>query len=280
MSRGLTGRPAWHEIADRVFVRRYPVLDVNTTLVLGDEAALVVDTLSTPSQARELVDDIRRITPHPWLVVNTHHHFDHTYGNQVFAEQPGCAIWAHSAAADRIRAMTERTLGEIHDAYADSEPELAAEVLDVEITAPNCTVADAATLSLSGRKVELRYLGPGHTAGDLVVCVPDADVVIAGDLIEEGGPPTFEDAFPLEWPHTVERLLQLVTGPVVPGHGAVVDRDFVAAQHEELSRLAWLIRESHADGADPRKVASQAPFGRATALVAVTRGYAELAGRL
>jgi glyoxylase-like metal-dependent hydrolase (beta-lactamase superfamily II) len=88
--------------------------------------------------------------------------------------------------------------------------------------------------------VSLRHLGRGHTGADLVVAVDD--VLFAGDLVEEGAPPAMEDSFPLEWPDTVTALLELVRGPVVPGHGAVVDAAFVTAQRDELARLArWLI---------------------------------------
>jgi glyoxylase-like metal-dependent hydrolase (beta-lactamase superfamily II) len=87
--------------------------------------------------------------------------------------------------------------------------------------------------------VRLRHHGRGHTGADLVVAVDD--VVFAGDLVEEGAPPAMDDAFPLEWPSTLTALLDLVRGPVVPGHGAVVDAAFVAAQRDELALLArWL----------------------------------------
>jgi glyoxylase-like metal-dependent hydrolase (beta-lactamase superfamily II) len=139
----------------------------------------------------------------------------------------------------------------------------------------------AATLRIGGRVVVLRHLGRGHTAGDLVVQVPDADLLLAGDLVEQSGPPAFGDSFPLEWPETVAGLLHLA-GPgtiVVPGHGRPVDREFVAAQHRDLATLAWLIRDGDADGAPAEAVAAKAPFGPAVALAAVRRGYAELAGR-
>jgi glyoxylase-like metal-dependent hydrolase (beta-lactamase superfamily II) len=266
---------SWREIADRVYVLRYPVLDVNATLVVGDDLALIVDTLSTPSQAAELADSVRAVTSLPWLVVNTHHHFDHAYGNQVF----GGDIFAHEEAAAMLRSDPGRQLRQVYEEYADSAPELAAELLDVTIVPPNRTVRDATTLDLGGRPVALRHFGRGHTAGDLVVQVPDAATVITGDLVEQGGPPGFEDSYPLEWPHTTAELLHLATGPVVPGHGAVVDRDFVATQHDELTRLAWLIRDGHADGAPVEQVARQAPFGPDAARIAVRRGYAELSGR-
>jgi glyoxylase-like metal-dependent hydrolase (beta-lactamase superfamily II) len=110
------------------------------------------------------------------------------------------------------------------------------------------------------------------------VHVPDADVLIAGDLVEESGPPSFGDSYPLEWPQAVAELLELATPDtvIVPGHGAVVDRDFVRRQHDDLAALAWLIRDGHADGAPVEPVARRAPFGELTALRAVRRGYLEL----
>ena len=137
-------------------------------------------------------------------------------------------------------------------------------------------------MDLGGRTLELRHLGRGHTDGDLVVIVPDADVTVAGDLVEQGGPPAFGDSYPVEWPETVAALRGPMTAAtlVVPGHGTPVDVDFVRAQHDELTALAWLIREGHADGAPPDAVAARAPFGAAAALTAVTRGYAELAGKI
>ncbi|MGH3728598.1 MAG: MBL fold metallo-hydrolase [Micromonosporaceae bacterium] len=268
---------AWREIADRVYVLRHPVLDVNATVVVGEDAAMVVDTLSTPSQAGELADAVRRVTSVPWLVANTHHHFDHAYGNQRFAEQPGCQIWGHEEAARRLREVTPRRLGELYDKWAGSEPALAG-LLDVTVVPPNRTLRDGVTLDLGGREVALHHFGHGHTDGDIVVHVPDGGVLIAGDLVEEGAPPGFEDSYPLQWPHTVAELLHLPTEVVVPGHGALVDHDFVTEQHDQLTQLAWLIREGHADGAPAERVAAKAPFGTDVALTAVKRGYAELSG--
>ena len=270
----------WVEIADRVHVLRHPVLDVNTTLVIGDDAALIVDTLSTPAQARQLAAEARRFTAAPWILVNTHWHFDHAYGNATLADgQPTCDIWAHPETTAELAAQTPARIRALHDEWLSAEPELAAGLLEVSVLTPNRAVTDAADLDLGGRTVALRHFGRGHTAGDVVAHVPDAGVVVAGDLVEQGAPPSFEDAYPLEWPHTVAELLHLVNGPVVPGHGAVVDQEFVRAQHDELNALAWLIREGHADDADPRDVARRAPYGEQAALPAVRRGYAELSGR-
>jgi glyoxylase-like metal-dependent hydrolase (beta-lactamase superfamily II) len=272
--------PRFAEVADGVYVLRYPVLDVNSTLVVGPDEALLVDTLATPAQAAELAAAVRRVTPLPYRVVNTHHHFDHCFGNAVVAG-PGAEVWAHEGCADRLAALDDRALAEI----AAEFPRLADGILATTVRVPDRTVREETVLDVGGRTVQLVHLGRGHTDDDLVVVVPDAATVVAGDLVEESGPPGFGDAWPLDWPATDAALLEIVEGlvgtaTVVPGHGAAVGRDFVKAQHDELARLAWLCRDGHADDRPPEDVAAVAPYGPGVALVAVLRAYADLDGRL
>jgi glyoxylase-like metal-dependent hydrolase (beta-lactamase superfamily II) len=261
-------------------VLRYPVLDVNATLIVGGDEAMIVDTLSTDAQAGELAEAARRITPHPWIVVNTHHHFDHCFGNAALADPGGRGVWGHEEAATVLRERGERLRRRWYAEYASSHPELAAGMAEVRLLPPDQTVHRNATVDVGGRTVVLAHLGRGHTAGDLIVHVPDADVLLAGDLVEQGAPPSFTDAYPLEWPETLAELLRGArpTTTVVPGHGAVVDHAFVTAQHAELTALAWLIREGHADRAAVDAVARRAPYPAEVALPAVRRGYAELDG--
>jgi len=279
----MSGDIAFTEIAPEVYVLRYPVLDVNVTLVLGGEAAVVVDTLSTEGQARELLDAVRRVTALPVVIVNTHHHFDHCFGNGVLAAAyPGCGIWAHEAAATVLREDAARLQRLWYEEWRPTHPELADGLAAVDVVPPNRTVHTESIMDIGGRTLELRHLGRGHTEGDLVLAVPDASVLLAGDLVEQGGPPSFGDSYPLNWPGTMTALLHDVSPAtaVVPGHGSVVDVDFVRAQHDELTALAWLIRDGDADGAAPEAVAAKAPFGLKVAITAIKRGYAELAGRI
>ncbi len=270
----------FRQVADGVHVWRYPVLDVNATLVTGDGAALLVDTLSTDDQARELAEAVRRITPDPLILVNTHHHFDHCFGNAVLAAG-GRPVWGHEETAAVLSADGEALQQTWRDEYARTDPTLAEGLARVRIHPPDRLVHTSAELDVGGRRVVLRHLGRGHTAGDLVVEVPDADVVVAGDLVEESGPPDFGDSYPVDWADTLAELHRLLGADtvVVPGHGDVVDRDFVAAQQLQLAQLAWLVREGHAVRAPAERVAAQAPFPSQVAVVAVRRGYAELSGR-
>jgi glyoxylase-like metal-dependent hydrolase (beta-lactamase superfamily II) len=271
---------AFVEVARDVFVLRYPVLDVNVTLVVGDESALVVDTLSTDAQAAELLAAVRHVTTAPLRAVNTHHHFDHSFGNATLAAH-GARIWGHEAAVALLAEHAEELKQRWYREYAPTDPGLADGLVSVTVRPPDHAVRAASTLDLGGRTVVLRHLGRGHTAGDLVVEVPDAAVVIAGDLVEESGPPQFDDAYPLDWPDTLAGLLTRLTetGPVVPGHGAVVDAAFVREQHQQLTALDWLIREGDADGAPIERVAKQSPFDLDTSLIAVRRGYDQLTGK-
>ncbi len=99
----------------------------------------------------------------------------------------------------------------------------------------------ATAVDLGGRRVEIAHLGEGHTDGDLVVVVPDADVVFAGDLIESAGPPSFgDDSVPGSWAATLDGVIGLMTATtvLVPGHGDPVDREFVFEQRGRIAAQA------------------------------------------
>jgi glyoxylase-like metal-dependent hydrolase (beta-lactamase superfamily II) len=105
------------------------------------------------------------------------------------------------------------------------------------------------------------HLGAGHTDHDLVVHVPDAALVYAGDLVEQGGPPDFSDARPLDWPATLDALLtELGPDTVVPGHGEPVGREFVAGQRDALAEVAELYRQVVAGEIDAAAAARRSPF--------------------
>ena len=258
----------WRQVGEGVFVRRHESYDLNVGLVVGDGACLVIDTRASHAEARDLVDAVRRITAHPWMVVNTHAHFDHYFGNAVFLPAP---VWGHERCAEVIALH-----GEEHRRQAIAEGGPAAELCEVDIRAPERVFATSATVDVGGRVVALRHLGRGHTDNDIVVSVPDAGVVFAGDLVEQGAPPAFEDSFPLDWPSTTGELLALVTGVVVPGHGNAVSGAFVEAQHQELATLAKLAKCAFAEGRRPSDVGAGSPFPPDVTRVAVDRAYRQL----
>lgn len=219
----------WEEIGDRVWTRRYESLSLRAGVVGGDGGVLVVDTRSHRGEGAELAADVAALGAGPvrW-VANTHHHWDHVFGNATFRPAP---IWGHARCAELLASGGEQMRVDA----ARYLPAAAAEIAAVEIVPPDRLLTERASLDLGWRRVELLHLGRGHTDNDVVVAVPDAAVLFAGDLVEQGAPPAFDDAFPLDWPATLDRLGDLVAGPVVPGHGDVVDAAFVRAQRDLIA---------------------------------------------
>ena len=279
---------AFTEIADRVWVARYEWFDVNVTLVGGDRGLLVVDTNASDLAARAVVDDVRRLGvalggQSVIGVVNTHEHFDHTFGNGAFRAAYGdLPIHAHEVAAERTVSAGERIKGLY---AADPDDPHRDEVQATVIVAADRTFSSAVSLDLGDRAVELVHPGRGHTGGDLVLRVPDVDVLLAGDLVEESmarnGVPGFgDDCYPLEWPHSLDIVLSLSTSRtvVVPGHGAPVDREFVEEQRNAIGIVAQTIRDLAARGVPESEAlgAVEWPYPREELAAAVRRGYAHL----
>ena len=272
--------PRFREVADRIWVARYPWFDVNVTLVAGDRGLLVVDTHASGAAAREVVDDVRRLGAGEVVaVVNTHEHFDHTFGNAEFRAAYGdLPIHAHETAAAHTVAAGERIKARYADDPDDPHRD---EVAATEIVPADHTFSSAVALDLGDRMVELVHPGRGHTAGDLVVRVPDADCLLAGDLVEESGPPGFgADCFPLEWPLSLDIVLGL-TGSgsvIVPGHGAPVDREFVEDQRNAIGVVAETTRDLAGRGVRLEEAvdAAEWPYPKEVLHHAVRRVYEHL----
>lgn len=227
----------WYELGDGVFCRRYAELDLTVGLVLGEHSALIIDTRGDHVQGAELARAVRSRTSLPRHVVLTHGHFDHCFGTGPL--QP-VAVWAQERCSAFLRATAQQQRTEWIEHYRTRDPEIADALATTELLLPDHPVRTETTLELGGRVVELAHLGPGHTDHDLVVRVPDADVLFAGDLVEHGAPPDFSDARPALWPSTLDRIIALAPTVIVPGHGAPVAVEFVREQNENLRTVAQL----------------------------------------
>ncbi len=222
------------------------VVGSNSAVVVNDDDVLLVDSHITPAAARELLAELPRITDRPVrYVANTHWHFDHVHGNQVFP--PDVEIISHEATReviaaggsvsgrsyegfigslpDRIAGM-EATLDTLSDdaareAMADALERLRtyrAQTEEVVPVPPNTTLSERLTLWRGDREIRFLFFGRGHTEGDVVVFLPRERVLISGDLITEGIP-YMGDGFVDEWIDTLEHLKSLDFDWIVPGHG-------------------------------------------------------------
>jgi glyoxylase-like metal-dependent hydrolase (beta-lactamase superfamily II) len=169
-------------------------------------------------------------------VVLTHKHFDHVLGSGVFTN---AEIYCAPQVFDYLTTATGQLRDDALRYGADADE------VDRAIAAlrPPQHAVNNAVVDLGNRQMAIAHLGRGHTGADLVVVVPGDDgeqlVVFSGDLIEESGDPAIDaDSDLAAWPDTLDRLLA-VGGPdaaYVPGHGSVVDAEFV---HRQQDWLRW-----------------------------------------
>ena len=233
----------------------------NSTVLVNERDVIVVDDHVSPAAAWVLLEEIKAITDKPvTTVVNTHFHFDHAHGNQIFA--PGVQIIGHEftrrALLDdpvskplyqsfysvktlegQIENLRKRVASEQNAAARDKlQTQLTsvennyASQKELRPTPPNVTLTTQMTLFRGDREIQIRYLGRGHTAGDIVVYLPKEKAVITGDLLTSGTS-NMSDSYPVEWAATLEELKKLDFDTVIPGHGdAFTDKakiDYFAA---------------------------------------------------
>jgi glyoxylase-like metal-dependent hydrolase (beta-lactamase superfamily II) len=227
----------WESLTGSVHRCRLPFLDVTVGLVQGTSAALLVDTGSTLTEAHAIRDDVRRIAGREAThVVLTHKHFDHVLGSGGFAD---AQIFCAPEVVDYLTTDVDQLRDDALSYGADPTE------IDHAIAAlrePHHPV-DAAVVDLGNREVAIVRPGSGHTDADLIVLAPGVDgertVVFAGDLVEESGDPAIDaDSNVAAWPDALDHLLAIggLDAIYVPGHGRVVDAEFVRRQQDWLRR--------------------------------------------
>ena len=279
----------WDEIADGVFRHRYNPLDIGICVVRGQHGLLLVDTRSSHREGRRAsrADLTELGRPVRW-VVNTHAHFDHTWGNAVFVTGSDLepAIIGH----ERVPAHLASTLDVTNDRCSrggspttrrGGGPNGARSSSPRRplwwVTGPPSTSASGpsscGTLVADTRTTTSCCTCRTSTSGSPVTCSRSPDRRA-----------TAPASFPLDWPDTIATLLALVPrdAVVVPGHGAVIDHEYAAAQQVQLQTVAETIRDLYAAGV-PVEAAVAAggarwPFPADGLAGAVRDGYRQLAG--
>jgi cyclase len=218
----------------------------NAGFVVGSSGVLVIDTFEDVAPARDLLAEIKKITSLPIrFVVNTHYHLDHTGGNAVFA-QAGATILAHRNLRGWLRTENLKFFG------PNPKPEQKAMV--EALVLPDMLYTDAVDIYLGSRQVQVRYM-LGHTGGDSVVTVPDADVVFAGDLVWQKHLPNLIDASTSDWVKTLEKLLaDHPAGTFVSGHGDVASAADVRDFHEYLVTLREAVAKAQSAGKSDKEL--------------------------
>jgi len=185
----------------------------NAGFAIGDDGVAVIDTFENPEASKQLLAEIRKITQLPIkFVVNTHYHIDHVAGNSLF-QQNGAVVFAQHNVRSWIHTENLKFFGK------DIKPEQRKTV--EELGAPDAVYDTGVTLFLGSRRIDVRVF-PGHTGGDSVVFIPDANVVFTGDLFWRNTVPNLIDATTSAWIPTLDAVT--AAAPIatyVPGHGDV-----------------------------------------------------------
>jgi cyclase len=259
-------RKGLHEVGDGVWAWLQPDGGwgwSNAGLVADGDATLLVDTLFDLRLTAEMLDAMRRAVPAAAdidLVVNTHANGDHCYGNQLVAS---AEIISSTRSAEEMEAVPASMLAAFV-AAGDDLGEAGAflqrifgsfEFDGIEPTPPTRTFDGELELRVGDRRVHLIELGPAHTAGDVVVHLPDDDVVFTGDLLFNGGHPIIWAGQVSSWIAACDRLLVLRPVTVVPGHGPIAGMEAIEQQR---AYLQWLVDEG-----TPRFEAGMSPMDAA-----------------
>lgn len=250
----------WREVGARNYVLGTAGASLNTGLVVGTERALVIDTGCGPEQAGQILAAVREVTALPLVVVNTHAHFDHFFGNAVFAEAGVTEFWGHENAVREIAEFGE----EQRQLLGTIEPEMAAgEGSNTQIVPPNAIVRDQPVIiDLGGISATLFYLGRGHTDGDLLVGTETT--LFSGDLVEQGSHPSFEDSYPADWANSLRQLSALRHRYefLVPGHGEPVNDEFVRTMANTMTTAVRQAQQATRDmPEDATKAIPILPYG-------------------
>jgi glyoxylase-like metal-dependent hydrolase (beta-lactamase superfamily II) len=222
--------------------------DPNSGVIVGDDGVMVIDAQATPVMARQVIDRVAEITDKPIkYVLLTHYHAVRVLGASAYA---GAEILASEA--------TRALIVERGKADMDSEigrfPRLFRAVESIPgLTWPSVTFPDQMSVWLGRREVRIMHIGRGHTAGDVVAFVPDANVVFSGDLVEYHSACYCGDAHFTDWPATLDRLAEFSAKALLPGRGAALKTpkqvaDGIALTEDFLTTLYGTVTESVGKG--------------------------------
>ena len=214
----------------------------NAGFVVTPAGVVVIDALGSPALARELLDEIAKVTPQPVThVILTHYHADHIYGLQEFRKR-GARILAQRGALDYIQSDTAAS--RLRASRTDLAPWIDE---NTHIEVPDQWIDGATELVVGGKRLLLQPVGPAHTPEDMVVFLPSERVLFAGDMVFRGRVPFVGQADSRHWIAALDSLLKMDPLVVVPGHGALsttaredlqLTRDYLAFLRESMGAAA------------------------------------------
>ncbi|WP_212756973.1 MBL fold metallo-hydrolase [Usitatibacter rugosus] len=238
------------QLSERVYVLHGPLQHanpsnqgymINATVIVGDKGVILVDSGGSHAVGLHLATYVRRITPKPVnYVVNTHHHGDHYLGNTAFA---GATVISSETCRKLVAETGHEWLDLMERDVGHKLPGTKPRAADIAYPAKART-----EMRIDGVRIVFWVPGGSHTAGDLVVSLPDEKIVIAGDVLVNGVVPTFQDGFVRSWIGTLDEMLTLGATRFVPGHGDVMTSEEVTGLRDAIARFYAGVAEGYRNG--------------------------------
>jgi len=194
---------------------------INTGFVIGKNGVLVIDSTFSPEDAKKVLKQIRSVTRKPIrYLFNTHHHSDHTFGNQVFSTK----VVAHRECKNIMATLLEREWSQDSiQKYVEENPEWKEKLNNLKITLPDLVFDDRLEIDLGNLKINLIHMG-GHTKDTSIAHIASSKVLFAGDLIFQGRYPFMRDGNSQRWLFALKKIRDLDFDVLVPGHGYLCDK--------------------------------------------------------
>lgn len=197
--------------------------DPNTGVIIGDDSVMIVDAQATPRLANKVIEKIKTVTDKPIkYVVLTHYHAVRVLGASAYRA-------SEIIMSTKGRSMVVERGQEDWDSEFVRFPRLFQGHESIPgLTWPTMTFSNRLTLYLGKRRIDLAFLGRAHTAGDIVAFVPDANVMLTGDIVEYRSACYCGDGHFTDWPNTLEAIRGFDLDAIAPGRGdALVGKDMV-----------------------------------------------------
>ena len=203
---------------------------VNSILVIGDQGAIVVDTGFTDEIGAMLAKTVAGLTSKPVThVINTHHHGDHSLGNTAF---PNAKILSSEQCRKLVQELGAEWIAIVEAAAERKFPNTKA--IPAEVTYPKNSKTE---VSIDGVKMVFWVPEAAHTLGDMMIWLPDDQVLLSGDVLVSKVTPAFRDANLKEWIKALGEIQSLPAKTIVPGHGPLMTKAEAEAMHQRMSSL-------------------------------------------
>lgn len=189
----------------------------NNGWIVFDDYVLVIDA-NFPAGARQIIGKIRALTDKPIrFALDTHHHGDHAYGNQVFVESGAVPI-AHAGVVDEMKRLETGHYGGVPGAWEAAAKDRR-DLQTSRLKPPSVLFTHGLVFDDGKRRVELLHLGVAHTRGDTLAWLPAEKILFTGDVCVNGPYNYTGDGDTAQWIATLEAARKLGASVVCTGHG-------------------------------------------------------------